>query len=363
MQNSYADIKGLAERTYKNKKNGVSLILREAISNAIHACIIEKTRRKNIQYIPKIEIKIDSKNNTIIIKDNGIGFSLEDKQIFFNIAKQNKLKTENNLPSKGLGRLVYLYFSEKAFFDTINDNKNFSFNYPSELNLFDELEKTPQESNEENGTSLTLIIKENLLKTFIDKYKKDMTKLQEWILDNFAFLFCDLDNLNFSIAIDEKVETIPLNKVKKENYKIIIQRKEYNVFLLSVKGNEKLNIKLVAHKLLVDKSLEYDREIKNLKQTIYISSPLLDDRITHDGLSVEIEDIKNEIKKEITKILDEKFKDYFENQQNQSIQNLSITKQELPFLADFMQKPSSINGHKIITKEDFIKEAIEKKAI
>ncbi|MBD5391160.1 hypothetical protein HDR67_04060, partial [bacterium] len=73
MRDSYVDIKGLAERIYKNKKNGVSLILREAISNAIHACIIEKTRRDNIQYIPKVELKIDSKNNTITIKDNGIG--------------------------------------------------------------------------------------------------------------------------------------------------------------------------------------------------------------------------------------------------------------------------------------------------
>ncbi|WP_297577892.1 ATP-binding protein [uncultured Helicobacter sp.] len=361
MQNSYADIKGLAERTYKNKKNGVSLILREAISNAIHACIIEKTRRGNIQYIPKIEIKIDSKNNMITIKDNGIGFSLEDKQTFFNIAKQNKLKTENNLPSKGLGRLVYLYFSEKISFDTINSHKEFLFEYPSEDSLFDELQKSPQETNETNGTILTLTIKESLLKTFINRYKQNMEKLQEWILNIFAFLLYDLNDLNFSITIDEKTKSISLNQVDKECHKITIQGKEYNVSLLSVKGGEKLAIKLVAHKLLVDKDLKYDREIKELRQTIYVASPLLDDRITHDGLSVEIDDIKNEIEEGITKILDEKFKSYFEKQQNESIQNLSNTKQKFPFLADFMQKPSSINGHKIITKEDFVKEAIEEK--
>ena len=118
----------------------------------------------------------------------------------------------------------------------------------------------------------------------------------------------------------------------------------------------------MAHKLLVDKNLKYDRDIKGLQQTIYVASPLLDDRITQDGLSVEIEDIRGDIEEEVTKILDKKFKKYFESQQNESIENLSRTKQKFPFLADFMPKPTFISGYKIMKNEDFIKEAIEEKS-
>ncbi len=326
------------------------MILREAISNAIHACIIEKQRRKDTQgYISKISIEINSKNNLIIIKDNGIGFSIEDKEIFFNIAERNKLKIENNLPTKGLGRLAYAHFSEEICFDSVSDNKKISFKYPPQNSLFDELKQEPLQTNENNGTILTLRVRENLLSAFVNKYKNNIEKLKEWILDNFAFLFYDLNKLEFSVSIDEKNEIIPLDSVEKEDYSVTIQRKKYDMFLLSVNGNEKL----VAHKLLVNKNLKYDRDIKGLQQTIYVASPLLDDRITQDGLSVEIEDIREDIEEEVTKILDKKFKKYFENQRNKSIDNLSKSKQKFPFLADFMPKPSFINGYKIVKNEGF----------
>lgn len=89
--NTFADLGGLAAQTYKNKKKAVELILREAVSNAIHACIIEY-RQDNIGYLPQISIYINSKENNIKIIDNGVGFSESDKKNFFDIAKSNELK-------------------------------------------------------------------------------------------------------------------------------------------------------------------------------------------------------------------------------------------------------------------------------
>lgn len=78
---TFASLKELATQFYKSKKNAVELILREAISNAIHACIIE--RQNNIEgYLPTISICINSNNNSVKITDNGVGFSETDKKYF-----------------------------------------------------------------------------------------------------------------------------------------------------------------------------------------------------------------------------------------------------------------------------------------
>ncbi|TQR61526.1 hypothetical protein [Campylobacter troglodytis] len=85
---TYASLMRLATSFYKSKKNAVELILREAIYNAIHACILEY-KQGNQGYLPEISIYINSQNNSVKIVDNGIGFSESDKKIFFDIAQSN----------------------------------------------------------------------------------------------------------------------------------------------------------------------------------------------------------------------------------------------------------------------------------
>ena len=134
---TYASLRGLATSFYKNKRNAVELILREAISNAIHACIIQYKQNENNKYLPEISIIINSEEKSIKIEDNGIGFSEDDKRLFFDIAKSNILKQENKLPSKGLGRLVFIYFAKNIHYETTHNKKFISFEYPQqEDNLF-----------------------------------------------------------------------------------------------------------------------------------------------------------------------------------------------------------------------------------
>lgn len=131
--------------------------------------------------------------------------------------------------------------------------------------------------------------------------------------------------------------------------------------MLIINSKSNLDIKLVAHKLLIEKKVDYDRIINNLNKKIYISSPLLDDRITADGLNAEIEDIKSELDKEITRVLDKEFDELIAKQREKSRENLGVTKSELPFLAEFMPDFESINGYKIKSKNDFIQDAINEK--
>lgn len=359
---TYASLRGLATSFYKNKRNAVELILREAISNAIHACIIQYKQNENNKYLPEISIIINSEEKSIKIEDNGIGFSEDDKRLFFDIAKSNILKQENKLPSKGLGRLVFIYFAKNIHYETTHNKKFISFEYPQqEDNLFKIYNQEFENTDKENGTSLILNMDEKYLKTFIKKYANPIAKFEEWIIDNFAFLLYDFKELKISASIDKKIKEMQFSNIDKKEFNIKIYDKEFPIEIIIVNSKSNLDIKLVAHKLLIEKKIDYDRIINSLNKKIYISSPLLDDRITADGLNAEIEDIKSELEEEITKVLDKEFDELIAKQREKSRENLSVTKSELPFLAEFMPDFESINGYKIKSKTDFIQDAINEK--
>lgn len=160
--NTFADLTGLATQTYKNKNKAVELILREAVSNAIHACIIEH-RQGNQGYLPKIYIHINSNENSIKVIDNGVGFSESDRKNFFDIAKSSELKRENQLPSKGLGRLALVYFGTNISFKTTHNKKSFSFIYPPKIDLFTVISEKPQDTNDSNGTTLNLNVNKSYM--------------------------------------------------------------------------------------------------------------------------------------------------------------------------------------------------------
>lgn len=233
--------------------------------------------------------------------------------------------------------------------------------YPPEIDLFTTINEQPKDTDNSNGTTLNLNVDENYMETFIKKFNT-INYFEEWILDNFAFLLYDFNDLKIHISIDSNTKDIELSKINKKEFSIQINNQDYNLEILIVDSNANLDIKLVAHKLLIDKKIKYDRIINELKKKIYIASPLLDDRITPDGLGAEIEDIKQDLEQEITKILDREFKDFIAKQREESCNNLSSTKNELPFLADFMPSFDSIKGYKIQRKKDFIQEAVKEKA-
>ncbi len=195
---------------------------------------------------------------------------------------------------------------------------------------------------------------------FIKKFKV-IDDFEEWILDEFAFLLYDFNNLKIHIDIDSNIKNIELSKIDTEKFEIEINKQKADLEILTIDSKYKLNIRLIAHKLPILQSINYDRTINELKKKVYIASPLLDDRIAADGLSAEIEDIKQDLEQEITKILDKKFEKFITKQQRVSCNNLIDTQAEFPFLADFMPSFDSIKGYKIQQKKDFIQEAMQEK--
>lgn len=355
MTSSYVEIKKIAEKFYKNKKNGVELLLRECISNAIHACIIKNRNTKN--YNPKIHIRIDE--DKITIEDNGIGFSEEDKELFCNLAQENKNKRDNKLPSKGLGRLTIAYFTTISYFRTINQEKELFFEYPQEnINNLFEL-KAYEAKGKKDGTILEMTVNKKLLETFIKKYDNE-NNIQTWLMENFIFLLASETKIDITFTINKNSYEINYATPEILNEKIIISNEEYE-FKLFLLESDNINIKLVAHGLSTNSKIKYDRNLKENNKSIFISSDLLDDRISLDGLSIEIDDIKDELEKQIGKILDNYFKDDFKKQKEMSVRMLRKAKKNLPYLAEFMPSEEKINGFKIEQEQDFIKKAIDEK--
>lgn len=121
-----SDVQYRAEKEYKNSREKFYLLLREIISNSIHAVLIRQTKDSN--YKPKInlEVEIDDKHCDIKLTDNGEGFTKKNSEYFEKLDVKNKEKEELNLHPLGQGRLAIVYFADDAFYETVykgQDNK------------------------------------------------------------------------------------------------------------------------------------------------------------------------------------------------------------------------------------------------
>ena len=79
-----SDVQYRAEKEYKNSREKFSFLLREIISNSIHAVLIRQSKESN--FLPKIELTIifDDENEQckIILTDNGEGFTDINRNYF-----------------------------------------------------------------------------------------------------------------------------------------------------------------------------------------------------------------------------------------------------------------------------------------
>ena len=84
-----SNVQSRAEKEYKNRREKFSLLLREIISNSIHAVLIRKSKEQD--YTPEVWLKILFYDDLcqIELKDNGEGFTGREgdrhpcAQIFF----------------------------------------------------------------------------------------------------------------------------------------------------------------------------------------------------------------------------------------------------------------------------------------
>lgn len=77
-----------AEKEYKNSREKFFLLLREIISNSIHAVLIRQNKETN--FIPQLDLNItfDENQCKIELRDNGEGFTEKIVSILKNLIKK-----------------------------------------------------------------------------------------------------------------------------------------------------------------------------------------------------------------------------------------------------------------------------------
>lgn len=382
-----SDVIFRAEKIYKNSREKFGFLIREIVSNSIHAAIIRKCRSDQKAFVPKIEVKMEIRENDaeITVVDNGEGFNEFNRRIFTHLDMRNSEKERLNLHPKGQGRLAIIYFSDTACFTSVfNDSsgkyKSKSFYYPeAELSLFDIENAEGTETNDlETFTKLELKLTKpktfSRAKTFFSKYC-NITLLKNWFIENFFPFFMEYKDLLLEISFNE--ESISLDKSYIEKNVISIPfsavvsdesetKYDFNIWLAENAGSPKTRnpILCFARHLraeIENGKLEYEIDLPCAYDWL-LTSEYFDNNVDQKGDKIEIstEDVLI-IQSELCSALDKHFASEIEKNRKETKSNIETTKAKYNSLAIFVDE-TKISGSKTILREqDIVNNAIESK--
>ncbi|MBR5493699.1 MAG: ATP-binding protein [Alistipes sp.] len=381
----HSNIKYRAEKEYKNAKAKFYLLLREIISNSLHALIIRKS--KNLSLRPKLslDIKIDDKMEEceILLTDNGEGFTAQNVEYFNELDKKNIEKEQHKFHPLGQGRLALVYFTDKSIYETVYKNKTGEyvkreFQYPPiESTALFTIDDFKEESVQYDDSYTKLHVKISKqqtyrrAKTFFSKYS-DIDKLKYWTIETFfPFIVTEKDliiNLSYNGA-KAKISKDDIDTDKKPIvFKVTLQDREYEFELRILPKDGKLsgvnNIECFA------RNLKAELEPRNLTYTIdsevgyglYLTSDFFDENVDLKGDKIEIsEDDVEKINYAAKVELDNFFADTIKLNRKKTKDVLTIFRKRYPSLDVFVQTKILEERTDIVTEADLVKNALNEK--
>lgn len=372
-----------AEKEYKNSREKFFLLLREIISNAIHAVIIKQSKETN--FIPelKLNIEFDDSKCAIELFDNGDGFNEDNQKYFEELDKKNPEKERLHFHPLGQGRLAIVYFTDSAEYETVYMGKNGKYYkriipYPSiSENLFS-FQEFSEEEEVKNSTYTKLkiqITKQQTLgrsKTFFRTYH-NVDLFKRWFIETF-FPFI-INNKSLVVNISLNGDNVLINKdsieaeVKNESFELCLSDDEQHSFTLwLIKNCDKMHgdnpIKCFARNLIADLSvgkLSYSID-NNEGYAIYLTSNFFDEYVDTKGerIDVSYDDIAS-IQEKINEILDERFMTVIESNRKISKRNLKNFQAKYPSLESFVVESEIVGDKNIIGEKEIIQSAIDEK--
>lgn len=379
-----SDVSFRAEKMYKNTRGKFGYVLREVIANAIHSTIIRQNTEENNEYQPFVDIFIDrTKDNIkIIVKDNGIGFTEENRKYFSQLDYQNQDKIQYNFFPQGQGRLAIIYFTDGADYKSVckeknGDVKEINFFYPQRTNdLFDDgkMSVVPTESTElKTIVTLNIRDKDKLKRanTFFDNHS-NCEKLRDWIIDNFLSFFMEFENLSININYAGENFTIQRSDLVadfvKKDFTISFDQEDlphtFNIWI--IKNTDSKNNKKVlcyARYLQVELEtnvLEYDIDLQENTYWI-VTSEYFDAYVNSKGDKIEIPAIDAiAIQNKLNETLDEYYKNQIETNKKQTATNMKSTIKKYGSLRCFIDTKDTPE-RKVLKSSDIINRAIEEK--
>ena len=372
-----------AEKEYKNSREKFFLLLREVISNAIHAVLIRQSKESNFTPVLELNISLEENLCKIELKDNGEGFTAKNRECFEKLDKINKEKSELNFHPLGQGRLAIIHFSDSAVYETVYKEDDGIYHkqiipYPNTsegMFKFAEFEDiTPLENK--SYTKLTILVnKQNTFsraKTFFKNYP-DVNSFKQWFVETFFPFFVTNEQLIVNISYNGEDAII-----KKDNIEAEIEPKDFQVQLSEnaspsfklwmLKKAEQMHgdnpIICFARNLKAELSngkLKYAIDNKN-GYLLYLTSEFFDDNVDTKGEKIDIS-LENilKINEEINRILDNEFKSVIDNNRKETRRNLSAFKKKYPSLETFIKEEDIIENKNVVDEGDIIKSAIDEK--
>ena len=380
-----SDILHRAEKEYKNSREKFMLLLREIISNSIHALIIRKDKQKGFKPDMSLDITYDEGNSVceMVLKDNGEGFTPVNTECFNELDRKNTEKEQHKLHPLGQGRLALVYFTDEARYETVYKNvdgmlERREFPYPpQELpGLFDIMAFESQSTTQtDTYTKLTIRIDKQQsfgrAKTFFGKYS-DVDKFKNWAIETFFPFFVTDEDLLLRINYNGGKATI----CKKD-----IEADEDSVpFTVELRGSTyAFQIWLLSR----ERKLSGDNEItcfaRNLKAeldggrlsyaidseqgyNLCLTSDFFDENVDSKGERIEIspEEITS-INKELSRVLDEYFVETIKSNKRATKRHLEEFRKHYPSLDVFVQS-DMIEGRKdVVSEADLVKNALDEK--
>lgn len=372
-----------AEKEYKNSREKFFLLLREIISNAIHAVLIRESKEKD--YIPELNLNIvfDDTQCKIELTDNGEGFNERNRKYFEELDKKNPEKEKLNFHPLGQGRLAIVYFADSAEYETVYKDDSGKYNkrtipYPSTSEgLFSFSEYEEIEVKNSTYTKLTILInKQQSLgraKTFFKSYSTHEL-FKQWFIETFFPFIISNETLVINISFNENSFTIKKDSIEAETQKepfelFLSDDNKYSFTLWLIKNSKPMHgdnpIICFARNLRASLSnghLSYSID-NNQGYTLYLTSNFFDEYVDTKGEKIDVscDDIIC-IQNKINYILDDKFKDIIENNRKVSKRNLKKFQQKYPSLEAFVVESSIVEDKKIINEGDIIQSAISEKS-
>lgn len=372
-----------AEKEYKNSREKFFLLLREIISNAIHAVLIRESKEKN--YIPELNLDIvfDETQCKIELTDNGEGFNERNRKYFEELDKKNPEKEKLNFHPLGQGRLAIVYFADSAEYETVYKDDSGKYNkrtipYPSTsegLFSFSEYEEVEVRNN--TYTKLKILInKQQSLgraKTFFKSYST-YELFKQWFIETFFPFIISNETLVINISFNGNNFTIKKDSIEAETQKepfelSLSDDNKYSFILWLIKNSKPMHrdnpIICFARNLRASLSnghLSYSID-NNEGYTLYLTSNFFDEYVDTKGerIDVSYDDIVY-IQNKINEILDDKFKKVIENNRKVSKRNLKNFQQKYPSLEAFIVESSIIEDKNIVNEGEIIQSAINEKS-
>ena len=381
-----------AEKEYKNSREKFSLLLREIISNSIHAVLIRQS--KETDFSPKVSLNIhfddDSKTCQIVLTDNGEGFTEENSRCFEELDRKNAEKERFNFHPLGQGRLAIVFFSDSSVYETVYRDKNNSLrkrqiSYPDINDSLFSCDLFSEEDPIENDsfTKLTILINKNnsfgRAKTFFAKHS-NAEELKQWFVETFFPFIVNNEKLVVSISFNGNEVSVQKNDVEKNTdvltFTLPLEKDDENddgreapFKLWLIRKNEKTigdnpvacfarNLKAVLSNGKLSYAIDNDEGY-----LFYLTSDYFDTHVDSKGEKIEISNENVEqINQKINDVLDARFKNVIEKNKESTKQNLKKFKTSFPSLESFVDDIAVLSGRNIVKEVDIVKAAVEEKS-